>query len=134
MQRSKSGFQTLFTAIQLILFLLHFIFVSFCTAPNYFYAFDFCISNTNTQRNKHTFKKIIYSQLCVQIPFALSNFLLCEVFMLSRNPASLHKHVEWNILVLLQSILCRTGLPDAHFPLNFLIISPCFLPAKVDMF
>lgn len=85
------------TFLFLCLFVLHLVI---------FYAFDFCISNTNTQSNKHTFKKIIYSQLCVQIPFVLSNFLLCEILMLSRNPASLHKHVEWNILVLLQSILC----------------------------
>lgn len=49
MQRSKSSFQTRFTTIQLILLLLHF-FMFFCTTPNYFYAFDFCISNTNTQR------------------------------------------------------------------------------------
>lgn len=48
--------------------------------------------------------------------------------MLRRNPASLSKCAEWNILVLLQSILCPPILPDAcshgTSPLPSLVSSP----------
>lgn len=75
-----------------------------------------------------------YFQFSVQIPFALCNFLFCEMLILGRNSASLCKCTEWNILVFLQSILCWPILPDAHLPLVFPIIILCFLPAAIDRF
>lgn len=48
-----------------MLFLLPFlIFMSFCTTPNYFYAFVLCILNTNHER-KQPVKKIIFNFLSI---------------------------------------------------------------------
>lgn len=83
------------------------------------------------KENKHTLKKIYLFPIICPDSFSLS---LQFSPLWSADAVSLRKCAEWNILVLLQSILWQLILPDAHFPLNFPIIIPCFLPAAVGMF
>lgn len=132
MQRSKSGYQSLFTIFGVYFSLCTFWFLCFFVPHLIIFMHLICMFQILTMKEKKLLKN--YFQLSVQIPFALCNFLFCEMLILGRNSASLCKCTEWNILVFLQNILCWPILPDAHLPLVLPIIILCFLPAAIGIF